>query len=682
MIETDATPMLHIDGEDAPPGDAAEDATPDYVTEGLTVIQGDADHAESKTKGVDAADNTVGDIQTEDEEEPQADPKEILGRILQEVPDIKILLFLGSVFGLLAGGCFGFWPYIFGEAFNLLGDVANIGDNAIYILRDFLILGVVFGITICLQFNFFIRFAGKVGVSLRKKYYGALLAMEMSFFDSNSTGELFASLSKESKAIEVGLGQQFGLAFQNVGIFLGAFIVAFVQSWLFTLCLLALLPVMMIGGGISGKILSEMSKQGTDIYAESNARSTEVMAGFDTIMSLNAGRGEVRLYEELVKRAKPFVKKKAFRVGGAMGLLQFINNGVFYGIGMYIAGILVGQHNEERKYGVAYGDIMSAFFGVFFAGMGMGQLATTLPDVMDALYSCQKLYKTIDRLPKVRGPDYGKEAIDIKIKGSITFENVSFSYPSRPDFLVLQDISLELKAGETVAFVGPSGCGKSTMISLLERFYDPSGGRILIDGVPVWNLKLTSWRQQLGYVGQEPVLFDGTIKENILLGLTEDYSSDVEQAARQANAHNFIEEFPEGYETKVGEGGGKLSGGQKQRISIARALVRQPQILLLDEATSALDTESEAIVQEALDAILAQGNRTCIVIAHRLSTITNADKIVVFQNGQIVQMGKYDDLAKDTNGVFHTMLLAQDVLGADALKPKQTFQSTASLPGI
>jgi len=406
------------------------------------------------------------------------------------------------------------------------------------------------------------------------------------------------------------------------------------------------------------------------------------MAGFETIMSLAAGKEEGDHFEHLIKKAEPIVKKKAARIGAAMALMNFINQGFFYGIGMYIGALLVHEYNTPGgQRGVSVGEVFAVFFAVFIAGMGMGQLGTTLPDVTSALVACSNLYKIIDRAPKVREPDGGKEGIEMKVEGSIKFENVSFAYPTRPDVQVLQNVTLEINTGETVAFVGPSGCGKSTMISLIERFYDPTDGRILIDGVPIWNLKMSSWRAQLGYVGQEPVLFDGTISENILLGTAKDEFSfeHVKKAAEQANAHMFIKGFPEGYGTMVGEGGGQMSGGQKQRVSIARALIRDPQILLLDEATSALDTESEKIVQEALDGILAQGNRTCIVIAHRLSTIMNADKIVVFKDGEIVQMGKYDELAQDSDGVFHTMLMAQDVLGADALKRRRVERVTQRL---
>jgi len=647
-MTSDETPMLEIAGDDAPPG----------VEAGVTMDD------EMKVS-ID-----VGDDEKK-VEEPSVSMKEVFGRLINEITNMKCSFFLGILGGMGAGGAFAMWSYLFGDMMTILSGV-DVRDQALKILIYFYAMGGAFGLCIYFSHLFFISIAGKIGAYMRIQFYDALLYMEMSFYDQESTGALSAKISSAAKVIEVGLGNQCALAFQSLGMFLGGFIVSFVGSWLFTLILLALVPVVAIGGAISGKFISEMSKKSEDIYSEASARSAEVLSGFETILSLNAARSEAARYEALIKKNLYIVKKKAFRIGGAMGALQFINNGFFYGVGMYIGGVLVGQHqNSGGKRGVEIGDIFVAFFGMFIAGIGIGQFAAYIPDISSALSSCQELFEVIDRAPVIRKPDDGKEGIKMKVSGRITFENVSFAYPTRPEVEVLRNINLEIGSGETVAFVGPSGCGKSTMVALLERFYDPAGGRILIDGVPIWNIDLRNWRGQLGFVGQEPVLFDGTIANNILTG-TENYTqSDVEKAAKQANAHDFIKEFPDGYETKVGEGGGQLSGGQKQRISIARALVRNPQMLLLDEATSALDTESEQVVQEALDKIIAQGCRTCIVIAHRLSTIINADQIVVFRDGEIVQVGKYDDLSKDTNGVFHAMLMAQDVLGVDALKPKQ-----------
>jgi len=611
----------------------------------------------------------TSDAGEDGKEEPKVPLKEVCDRLFREVPGIKPFFLCGVVFALTVGGSWAMWAYLFGKMMEILYRT-DVGDRAHELLYYFYITGIVgFGGSAFFYFNIFIRIAGKIGIHLRKKYYEALLNMEMSFFDQESSGKLSAKLLSEAKVIEVGLGIQFGTSFEYTGMFLGGFTIAFLQGWKYTLILLSLTPVLGIAGAIGGKIISEMSKEGSDMYSEASGRSAEILSSFDTILSLNAGRSEAVRYEALIKGVQSRVKKKALRIGLAMGGMQFVMYGLFYGIGMYIGAYLIGEGDISRD------EVMAVFFLVLIAGMGFGQLSTTIPDVTGALVACQNLYESIDRVPRVRQPDDGKEGIEMKIERSIKFNNLSFSYPSRPDITVLRNLTLEIKCGEIVAFVGPSGCGKSTMISLLERFYDPVDGEILIDGVPIWNLNRTYWRGQLGYVGQEPVLFNGTIADNILLGASQtgkDYSQeDVESAAKLANAHNFIEAFPEGYKTNVGEGGGQLSGGQKQRIAIARALVRNPQILLLDEATSALDTESEKVVQEALDKILAEGSRTCIVIAHRLSTVVNADKIVVFQDGEIVQMGRFDVLSQDIDGVFHSMLMAQDVLGADALKPKQ-----------
>jgi len=610
--------------------------------------------------------NDAGD---EGKEEPEIRFKAVCGRLLREVPGLKPLFLCGIVFALMVGGAWALWAWLFGKMMQLLKRT-DVGDRAVELLFYFYTTGIVgFGLASFFYFNIFIRTAGKIGIHLRKKYYEALLSMEMSFFDQESSGALSAKLLSEAKVIEVGLGTQFGMSFEKIGMFIGGFVVAFIQGYKYTLILLALTPVLGIAGAIGGKFLSEMSKEGSDMYSEASGRSAEILSNFDTILSLNAGRSEATRYETLIKGVNSTIKKKALRIGLAMGGMQFTMYGLFYGFGMYIGAYLIGVGD------MTVDEVFAVFFGVLIAGMGLGQFATTIPDISAALVACQNLFDSIDRVPRVRQPDAGKEGIEMKIQRSIKFSNITFSYPSRPDTTVIRNLTLEIKSGEIVALVGPSGCGKSTMIALLERFYDPVEGEILIDGVPIWNLNRAYWRGQLGYVGQEPVLFNGTIADNILLGTSQtgkDYSQeDVELAAKQANAHNFIEAFPEGYKTNVGEGGGQLSGGQKQRIAIARALVRNPQILLLDEATSALDTESEKVVQEALDKILAEGIRTCIVIAHRLSTVVNADKIVVFQDGEIVQMGRFDVLSQDIDGVFHSMLMAQDVLGADALKPKQ-----------
>jgi len=621
-------------------------------------------------------------VDENEEEGPKVPVKETFSRILSDIEGIKGWYYLGIFGGLLAGGTIATFAFLFGDMVQIL-DSEHVERDSWKILLMFMTMGTFYGLGNYIQFYCFIRFAGLIAAHLRVSYFNSLMNMEKAFFDKESTGGLSAKLISEMKSIEVGMGNQFGQGWQFLGMFLGGFTIAFYESWLFTLILMGLFPVVAIAGGIGGKIISNLSKKGVDIYEDASNRSKEILSGILTVKSLTAELSEASFYRKLIAGGLPLMKKKAIRVGGAMGVMNFFNIGFFYAVGMYLGALQVSLYNRTGgNEGFGMDEVFAAFFGVFLGGMGLGTIFTVVPDVIGGLTAIQGLYAIIDRVPKIRQPEGGASPIKMRISGQITFENVSFAYPTRPELYVLHDINMEIKPGQIVALVGPSGCGKSTTVSLIERFYDldQECGKIMAEGIPIWNLDIEDWRNQIGYVGQEPVLFDGSITENILLGTDGRCSEqDAINAAKEANAHGFIEEFPQKYNTKVGEGGSALSGGQKQRIAIARALVRKPQILLLDEATSALDTESERVVQAALDKILSEGTRTCIVIAHRLSTITNADMIFVFKDGRIIQQGGYQELANDKKGVFYAMLKAQDVLGVDALK-KREMSRDISMP--
>eukprot|EP01106_Pelomyxa_sp_JSP_P011774 TRINITY_DN3115_c0_g1_i2.p1 TRINITY_DN3115_c0_g1~~TRINITY_DN3115_c0_g1_i2.p1 ORF type:complete len:307 (-),score=78.51 TRINITY_DN3115_c0_g1_i2:112-1032(-) len=294
--------------------------------------------------------------------------------------------------------------------------------------------------------------------------------------------------------------------------------------------------------------------------------------------------------------------------------------------------------------------------GVMFGALTFTSMFAYMPDYVKAKLAAHHIFTIIDRVPPIDSEiKTGIMLSPSEVAGEIVFKGVKFEYPSRPGTVVLNDFSLKIKPGKTIALVGPSGCGKSTTISLLQRFYDPIGGTILLDGRDITSFNLQWLRAQMGLVSQEPVLFGATIRENIARGATSPAHATTEaitNAAKAANAHNFICMLPDGYQTEVGEKGTQLSGGQKQRVAIARALVRNPRILLLDEATSALDTESESIVQEALDR--ARKGRTTIVIAHRLSTVQTADKIVVIQGGKVAEIGKHAQLMA-LKGVYYQL---------------------------
>uniref|UniRef100_A0A0X3PIF4 Multidrug resistance protein 1A n=1 Tax=Schistocephalus solidus TaxID=70667 RepID=A0A0X3PIF4_SCHSO len=290
----------------------------------------------------------------------------------------------------------------------------------------------------------------------------------------------------------------------------------------------------------------------------------------------------------------------------------------------------------------------------------MGKALPEIEAIARALSAAEKVYPIIDRIPNVDIASDGNMLPELK--GKIEFKNLSFAYPTRPTVQILKDFNLTVEPGQKVAIVGLSGSGKSTAIHLLQRFYDPASGEVLLDDHNVQNLHLGWLRQQLGVVAQEADIFTGTVADNIRIGSIDASDEEIEAAAILANAHEFIMKFPQGYDTWLDEGGAKLSGGQRQRIAIARALVRKPKILLLDEATSALDTRSERAVQQALDTACA--GRSVIMVAHRLTTVRNADKIVVMQEGEVVETGTHDEL-KQAKGRYWKMLQAQNLANDD-----------------
>ena len=300
---------------------------------------------------------------------------------------------------------------------------------------------------------------------------------------------------------------------------------------------------------------------------------------------------------------------------------------------------------KEKPAGCPFsgGDLLVAIFCIQMGAQGIGLVEPAVTAFAKARKAAKEIMKLADRIPTIDCLSDAGQKLD-RVEGTITFENVHFAYPSRPDQKVANGYNLTVPAGKTVALVGASGSGKSTAVQLVERFYDPDSGSVKLDGVDLRDLNVQWLREQIGLVGQEPVLFAGTIADNIASGKEGATREDVEAAAKMANAHSFIMEFPDGYETDVGQKGGQLSGGQKQRVAIARAMIKNPSILLLDEATSALDTTSEKIVQQALDDLMQKQKRTTIVIAHRLSTIRNADLIVVLENGRCVEQGSHDEL--------------------------------------
>merc|ERR1719150_2064405 len=368
----------------------------------------------------------------------------------------------------------------------------------------------------------------------------------------------------------------------------------------------------------------------------------------------------------------PFALKRAAVSGAAMGINLFIAQGVIYGVGMYVGLRFIGNPDID----VTFDEVFGAFMGVTFAGIGLGQAGSVMTAFQKANLAANKFYAMKERQPAVRGPTDGMKAIESssKLKGDIEFKNVSFSYSSAPGIKVLDGVSVSIPSGSSLAIVGPSGSGKSTMISLMERFYDYDGGSIVMDGEHEINdYDLSYLRSSIGLVSQMPLLFDASVSDNIRGGLASATAEDIEAAAKSANAHDFIMKLDAGYETKVGELGGKLSGGQRQRIAIARALLPKPSILLLDEATSALDSKSEREVQNAIDNITENGQQTIITIAHRLSTIKNSDNIIVLVDGKICEQGNHQQLMNQNDGIYYALVNAQTLVQQKKQRKSQIF---------
>ena len=410
----------------------------------------------------------------------------------------------------------------------------------------------------------------------------------------------------------------------------GCIITAFLYGWKLALVMLIAIPIIGLTSAIMGKTQASSFKNELKAYSKAGGIVEEVLTNIRTVFIFDGKAKEVERFEESLVPAQNEGIRRGIANGIGNGLVRALTY-LSYALGFWYGTILIINACDEHN-GYSAGVLTNVFFNIIYASIKIGQALPFLEAFSGAREAAAPIFSIIDRIPEIDSSS--KCGMKLKeIKGEIHFKNVRFNYPARPDTSILKGIHFRAHAGQSVAIVGTSGCGKSTCVQLIQRLYDPLSGEVFIDGVDIRNLNVAWLREQIGVVGQEPVLFATTIGENIKYGKEGTTQEEIERAARQANAHVFIEKLPLKYDTLVGERGAQLSGGQKQRIAIARALIRNPTILLFDEATSALDTRSEAIVQSALDQA-AQG-RTTIIVAHRLTTVRRADKIIVLSNGLV-----------------------------------------------
>ncbi|GAA4459678.1 ABC transporter transmembrane domain-containing protein [Nemorincola caseinilytica] len=512
-----------------------------------------------------------------------------------------------------------------------------------------LIMVALLGVQMIFSFMriYLFTYVGENTVSdLRQDIYKRLITMPMNFFGQNRVGELSSRISADANQIQeavTGLLAEFlrGCLIMIMGMAYILFI-----NFKMTLLMLSVVPVIVVIALVFGKYIRKMSRKAQDQLAESNTVVQETLSGIANVKAFSnewyeTGRYRKNISEVVNMSIKNsrfrglFVSFMLFSVFGAVTLV------VWYGAGLMQAGQL------------SFGDLTAFVVVTAFVGGTMAGFAEIFSQLQKTLGATQRVRELLrEQVEDVTVTDTVVEE-QYRLRGNVTLEHVKFSYPSRQEIQIIKDLSLNARSGQQIAIVGPSGAGKSTIVSLLLRFYQPDSGRILFDGRDAASIPLSQLRRQMALVPQDIHLFGGTIYENIAYGRPNATLEEVQNAARKANAHEFISRFPEGYNTTVGERGIKLSGGQRQRIAIARAILKDPVILLLDEATSSLDSESEALVQDALQNLMK--DRTSFVIAHRLSTIRSADQILVLEDGRVRESGTHHELISIEDGLYRNL---------------------------
>ncbi|CAM9124263.1 unnamed protein product [Phaeothamnion confervicola] len=587
---------------------------------------------------------------------------------------------VGSTCACITGLAMPYFVLIFGQTVDQINDNSAGSDTVNRYVITFAVSGVValFGggmMVACWAF------AGeRQALRIKGAYVRAILRQDIGWFDDHPPGQLPTLVTASMAKIQDGIGRKVSDIVMNTASFFGCFIVSFYINAHLAAVMLACIPF--IGGSVAlvAKFMSKSSKEGDAYYAKAGAVANEVFGGIRTVASLCSESFQASEDNIFLSLSWSSVNRYSGHLGGAekagikSGTQKGLGSGALfsafflsYALAFWYGTKQVADDLESECASdcITGGDVIATIFGILIGAMALGQMNPGLTALGLARSSAVTVFETIDRVPAIDSASDGGNTLS-KVSGELELREVGFSYPARPDDMVYESLSLSIACGETIALVGPSGGGKSTMTKLLLRLYDPTAGAVLLDGCDVRGLNVRWYRQQIGYVGQEPTLFSGTIRDNIANGKPGCSEEDIVAAAKAANAHRFIQAFPDGYATSVGEGGLQLSGGQKQRIAIARAVIKDPAILLLDEATSALDSESEKVVQAALDDLHRQKRRTTVTIAHRLSTIQNSDRIAVVANHGIAEIGTHEELLA-MRGIYAT-LCATQVSDSDAVE--------------
>ena len=507
---------------------------------------------------------------------------------------------------------------------------------------------------------------------LRKTLYTKIITLPIPFFEKNRVGELMSRITTDitqlQDVLSITLAEFFRQIFTLVG---GIILISFLSSKL-TMFMLLTFPFLVVAAIIFGRFIRKNSKKVQDELASTNIIVEETLQSINVVKAFTNEDLEVKRYSSSVQKVVDYAMKAATFRGAFISFIIFVLFGGIVGVVWY-GGNLVLQGE------LAFKDLFTFIIYTGFIGGSVGGLGDMYAQIQKTVGASERILEILEEKSEINivppasdGGAFSSDFVETlksqipssRVRGllappsgAVSYKNVAFSYPSRPDMAVLRNINLEVKSGEKVGLVGYSGAGKSTIVQLLMRYYKLTGGQILVDGKNINEYNLTDLRKNIAIVPQEVMLFGGTIYENIAYGNPQASEKEVIEASRKANAFDFIESFPEKFQTIVGERGVKLSGGQRQRVAIARAILKDPAILILDEATSALDSESEKLVQDALDTLMQ--NRTTIIIAHRLATIRNVDTIYVLKEGEISEQGSHDELVLIENGIYANLVKLQ-----------------------
>jgi len=586
-------------------------------------------------------------------------------------PKDKVLIIIGSIAGVAAGAGNPIRSIFQGRSvggFTAEDPMKTITEQILYMVY----LGLAMMVCAGLMEFCWTAVGERIGVRVRTLYLRSVLKKDVSWFDINRPQELPTKISLLITKYQMGIGEKVGKVVMTLSTFISGLTVSMVYGWKLALTFLGLTPLIFVAVYFISRSNTRGAESSKKAYARCGGYAEEALTAVRTVYAFCAEEFEKLKYMQELGNAQKTVLDNSLSQGFAVGLINFtmcMCHGLGYFIGSFFIQYEVHNSLHDRPYDTSM--VMTVFFSALMAMFSLGMIAPQVKYIDGAKMAAYDIYEVIDSIATVDKEEKERANVIIppeEFKGVIEFKNVSFYYPTRPDVKVLNNFSMVFEPGTMIGICGETGSGKSTIIQLIERFYPPTSGVITVDGVDLNTLDIKWWRSKVGYVGQEPVLFNTSIKANIDYGKEGASQEEIERAATRANAVEFIQKLKEGFNTVTGSEGSQLSGGQKQRVAIARGLLKEPKILLLDEATSALDGNSEKKVQQSLNKLQKEKSMTIIAIAHRLSTIKNAQKIIVLHDGVLKEEGKDKEL-REMNSIYANLCRLQNVQ-ADEMEEK------------